>query len=401
VRLASHHAFTRQEPPAGMRILHVASFQGNVGDNANHNGLRSQLSKVLPANTSYEELEIRRFYQKYDGKDKLQFDEAFAELSNKFDLMIIGGGNFLEIWIETSTTGCTIDIPPHVLDAIRTPIVFFGLGFHTYKGSTKETRSRFLCFLQKLLSEKRFLMTVRNDGSIGQLEACYGPQVAQPVMKVPDGGFYVRLDGTARSLTQPERCNIVLSIAEDMLEVRFPGAPASDSYQLLVSNFAEYIKQMSSIRKDAHFLLMPHIYSDLHIISEIVNCLPDHVRRKSVTVGPYVTGPGSESIVFSTYREATCVLAMRLHGNVVPIGLNVPTLGIGTYGRIAEMYRELGHTERLVEVEKSSFADALAARTESLLATSHAMKQENQQIMGKLDAMMNHFLDEFKEFAKL
>jgi polysaccharide pyruvyl transferase WcaK-like protein len=384
-----------------MRILHVASFQGNVGDNANHNGLRSQLSKVLPANTCYEELEIRRFYQKYDGRDKLQFDEAFAELSNGFDLVIIGGGNFFEIWIKSSTTGCTIDIPPHVLDKIRPPIIFFGLGFDTYKGSTKETRTKFLYFLQRILSESRFLVTVRNDGSIGQLEACYGTKVSQAVMQVPDGGFYIRLDGTTRSLTRPGRCNIVLSIAEDMLDIRFPNTPAHESYSFLVSNFSEYIKRMSTVCQDAHFLLMPHIYSDLHVISEIVNCLPDHLRRRSVSVGPYVTGSGAENIVFSTYREATCVLAMRFHGNVVPIGLNVPTVGIGTYRKIADLYRELGHLERVVEAGTNEFADVLVARTESLLATSDTVKQENQRIMVNLDAMMNRFLSEFKEFVKL
>ncbi len=56
-----------------MNVLHIASFCGNVGDNANHYGLRKKLSYIFPENVVYDELEIRRFYKNYDGKDKLFF----------------------------------------------------------------------------------------------------------------------------------------------------------------------------------------------------------------------------------------------------------------------------------------------------------------------------------------
>ena len=79
-----------------MKILHVASFKGNVGDNANHNGLRHKLASVLNVPLDYDEIEIRRFYMKYDGPDKLKFDMKFAELANQYELVIIGVGNFLK-----------------------------------------------------------------------------------------------------------------------------------------------------------------------------------------------------------------------------------------------------------------------------------------------------------------
>jgi polysaccharide pyruvyl transferase WcaK-like protein len=383
-----------------MRILHVASFHGNVGDNANHNGLRFQLSRAFPETILYDELEIRRFYQKYDGPDKLQFDEAFAALANSHDLVIIGGGNFFEILIESSSTGCTIDIPPKVLDMLTSRILFYGLGFDTYKGSSAATRDKFYRFLQRLLSSGQFLVTVRNDGSVEQLEDCYGQEISKTVLKVPDGGFFIRLDGAAKPLTKPDRCNIVLSIAEDMLSVRFPALDNSSAYRMLVSSFAEYMKRMVAARSGVNFILMPHIYSDLHVMSEIVNALPEYIRRNSVTVGPYVSGPGSESIVFSTYQAASCAVSMRFHGNVVPIGLNVPTLGISTYRKISDLYRELGHAERVLDLGSDRFNDSLQEQTERMITCSREIRSENASINKELDVMMNRFLSELRSFTK-
>ena len=45
----------------GLRILHVASFSGNIGDNASHMGLRKVLS-ILIDNPEITELEIRDYY---------------------------------------------------------------------------------------------------------------------------------------------------------------------------------------------------------------------------------------------------------------------------------------------------------------------------------------------------
>lgn len=44
-----------------LKVLHLASFSGNMGDNANHRGIRKIFNKYLNFNMTYDELEIREF----------------------------------------------------------------------------------------------------------------------------------------------------------------------------------------------------------------------------------------------------------------------------------------------------------------------------------------------------
>lgn len=52
-----------------MKILHVASFVGNIGDNASHQGLEGILKEYFN-NYDITRLEIRKFYKNYNRVDK-------------------------------------------------------------------------------------------------------------------------------------------------------------------------------------------------------------------------------------------------------------------------------------------------------------------------------------------
>ena len=78
------------------KILHVASFIGNIGDNASHCGFYSILHSVMGGNASIEQQEIRKFYKNYHDADKLSFDLDFVDYANRFGLLIIGGVGFLD-----------------------------------------------------------------------------------------------------------------------------------------------------------------------------------------------------------------------------------------------------------------------------------------------------------------
>ena len=75
-----------------IKIFHVASFTGNIGDNASHLGLYNVLKTVLGDRLDIEQVEIRRFYKKYSLADKMNFDLEFTQKANAKDLLIFGGG---------------------------------------------------------------------------------------------------------------------------------------------------------------------------------------------------------------------------------------------------------------------------------------------------------------------
>ena len=76
-----------------IKTLHLASFDGNVGDNANHSGFYRHLKAQPGYDFAIEQLEIREYYWK-----QRFFDDGFVDLVNDYDLLIIGGGNYFELW---------------------------------------------------------------------------------------------------------------------------------------------------------------------------------------------------------------------------------------------------------------------------------------------------------------
>ena len=47
-----------------LKTLHLASFEGNIGDNANHNGFYKHLQQNKLFTFNIDKLEIREFYWK-------------------------------------------------------------------------------------------------------------------------------------------------------------------------------------------------------------------------------------------------------------------------------------------------------------------------------------------------
>src|SRR5262245_48888408 len=128
-----------------LRVLHLASFDGNVGDNANHDGARRELERNLGVELEYSELEIREFFWK-----QRRYDDEFAALCNRHDLVMIGGGNYFELWVEHSSTGTSIDLSAELLAKIRPPILFHALGVDPAMGASEQAIARFRAFLDHL-----------------------------------------------------------------------------------------------------------------------------------------------------------------------------------------------------------------------------------------------------------
>lgn len=108
-----------------IRALHLASFNGNIGDIANHVGFWNLFKKYVTNDVEVTYLEIREYYKSWNLR---QFDDSFADLVNRYDLLVIGGGNFFDVKWDYSTTGTTLNISDEILRKIHIPIVFNGLG---------------------------------------------------------------------------------------------------------------------------------------------------------------------------------------------------------------------------------------------------------------------------------
>ncbi|MFO1249455.1 MAG: polysaccharide pyruvyl transferase family protein [Alphaproteobacteria bacterium] len=343
-----------------MKILHVASFRGNIGDNANHAGFRPWFETLLGKAPEWIEFEIRDVYRKTSA-----FDAAFAEQANAADLVVIGGGNYFELWVKDSPTGTSISIPDEVMASIKTHIFINALGVDDAQGHTDETLGRFRTFLGKLLASDQYLVSVRNDGAMAALKAHAGTLPLEKVLHLPDGGFFAPYPRPAAKSDGPL---IGINLAGDMLDQRFPGEGAH-TYDTFLQEMANTLAEIWRQRPATRFILFPHIFRDLTVYADLLARLPDQLRRDRVRVAPYDSGAQAAQDAFGEYATCDAILGMRFHANVVPIGLGVPTIGLWCYDQVARLYRELETPEGALDVSRPGFGAALRTRIAAILDT--------------------------------
>lgn len=361
-----------------MKVLHLASFSGNIGDGANHRGFYKNFTSLIDASARFTECEIRQFYRSWGIR---HFDESFVSQVNQHDLLVIGGGNFFEICWDYSKTGTTIDISAELLRKIRTPILINGIGFDTTKGFSEKSRRAFWNFLSLLIDLPNVYLTFRNDGSTRLLQECYGTKVVDELITVPDGGFFFEIESDDDSV-QEQRRRLGVCVARDMSERRF----AKTGFAGFAATFASWLEGFCAAYPGYDICFVPHIFSDISAIYDVVELLPDPIRRQRISIAPLSTeNPWSIDHAFKAYAQCDLVLSTRFHGNVVAIGNGIPTIGLTTGRKYGLLYEEIEASDRHIAVsEDDLFWDELTSLTASSLGEQEEIKARYAQINRKL-----------------
>lgn len=325
-----------------LKTLHLASFDGNIGDNANHDGFYKHLKQLEDFEFQIDQLEIREFYWK-----KRFFDESFVGLVNKYDLLIVGGGNYFELWVENSPTGTSISIELELLKRINTPILFNALGVDPGQGASEVNIQKFRDFLDLLIERDDFI-SIRNDGAKKAIIDYVGEKYLDHIHHTVDAGFFA--DIPEPSEYYKSKKYIAINVAYDMQDVRFDNI----SYEEFIQTFKRFIDRFLNENEDYEIVFVPHIFRDMTFITDLLNILDDEIRRRKVSVAPLLHGQDSFKEVMSIYKGAQIVLANRFHANVCSIGMEKPTIGLVNYKQIQELYNELGSTQ-CIDVSKLEF----------------------------------------------
>lgn len=341
-----------------MKILHVASFCGNIGDNASHIGLYSLLRRLI-GEFSVDRLEIRRFYKNRPAGERLAFDADFVRGANRYDLLIVGGGGFFDYWVEGSETGTTIDISPSNLEALTVPTLFASIGSHPHKEVPPGNVDKFRRFLMQVAGKPNMRILPRNDGSLPVIRTILGESGLGQIREILDNGFFYEDAGQPRYPVLRPGGYVAWNITTDQLAMNsaLRAEPAIESYY---RELADAIVSISAT-SDLDHVFVPHIGGDLAAISRLFAYLPDDLVRRRIVVAPYGQGDDAARFAFNVYRESRVVVGSRFHTNVCSIAQGAETVGLGILGRIKYLYDYFGIADRCVDVA-SAFGSTLAER---------------------------------------
>jgi polysaccharide pyruvyl transferase WcaK-like protein len=356
-----------------MKILHLASFTGNIGDNFNHLGFRSWFTKTTKIQPSWENLEIRDFYWK-----KKSYDHDFANYVNQFDLFVIGGGNYFEFWVETSPTGTSISIPTEVFQRIKIPIYFNSLGVDRHLGYSDSTFLKFNNFLKIINNNNKYLVTVRNDGAMETLQLLFDKSLFNNIYKVPDPAFYI--DNTNKKqhsyFFENQGLKILgINLASDMPDLRF--CNFENNIDDFAKEFADSLNFLMKNDESLFLVFIPHIFKDLEIISKVISYINDDFRRKRIYVSEYGSGEEHSKNIYTLYEKCNLILGMRFHSNVIGLNLNKPTLGLFNYPQIHALYKDLEIDNFCIDLNSPNFSDKLISQVE-YFTKENFMYKENK-----------------------
>lgn len=344
-----------------MKILHVASFVGNVGDNASHIGFSNILDHFFET-YSIEKIEIRRFYKNYRSSDRRKFDLEFINYANDFDLLVIGGGGFLDYWIEGSDTGTTIDIDPVLIEKIKTPTFICSVGCMPHKSIPDGNIDKFKRFLNAVNSNDKVKIAVRNDGSVNSLLNDIGEEYLENIPEILDNGFFYENENNNPLPLKGKYVSI--NITCDQLEMLSQCRKTIDkkNYLKALSKAILYIID----KYDFHVVFIPHITSDLVAISELLEYFDDFFIRNNITIAPCLQYDKGADFLFSIYKNSELVIGTRFHTNVCSLSMGVPTLGLIALDRVKYIYDSLIKKKQYVLLDYD-FSNDLIHKIDTLL----------------------------------
>lgn len=370
-----------------MKILHIASFIGNIGDNASHKGFYKVLNETLN-NFTVEKVEIRKFYKNYGKPDKMLFNESFVNYINKFDVCFIGGGGFLDYWVENSQTGTTIDISSDLLIKIKTPTLFTSIGSNPHKKIPPNNLEKFKYFLDRAIQNKNIHFAFRNDGSMDNMRENFGEKFSENFSEILDHGFFYEINNSYKRILNEKY--VAINITEDQVDML-----KAKNNDLDIENYYSQLKIILDFivnNLNLHIVFVPHIYSDLKSISKLLEYLDDDLIRNHITVGQCIQGFLGADYSFSIYYYSEFVVGTRFHANVCSLALGKPTIGLVALDRITYLHNFFGLGENAFRIE-NNFSEKVIKRLQDLNPLCENTLSEKKQ---KTKNFYKSFLEKIK-----
>lgn len=323
---------------------------------------RTWFEKIVSSRVTWLEFEIRSVIRK-----EKNFREEISKLSHDADAIVFGGGGFWELWPDDFWSGTTLDLDPDFLDRLKKPVFFNALGVDDGRGIGGNAEKNFAGFLDYLLNDSRYMVSVRNDGSRSVLERHF-ELPAGAVPELPDHGFFVPTLPPGGEAATTESY-VAISLAQDMPNIRFRGGFNSHG---LVREIVESINRVVA-ETNLGFAFVPHIYSDVALYGKVLESLGDKSRREKVTMLPLETAKTAGLRGVDAYRHASLTWTMRFHASAMSIGSNVPTIGLMSYPKVRAIFEHsAGFTGQGLEISSGGFAEQLVDTTLQLETVSYA-----------------------------
>ena len=369
-----------------MKIMHIASFRGNIGDIQNHKCFYDSIRAYFSSDLEVERIEIREFYFNVGLR---KFDAEFANQINRVDLLILGGGGFFDVRWEQSATATSFDISKEFMDSIRVPVLVNAMGYHEYT-ETQELFCRFEAFLVYALKRKWFI-SLRNDGSYDRMKHRFPHLDLNAIHVAPDNAF-VAVCGRKKRISY--ETTIGFCLTDDLFDEKYNHEITPEDFLLSITQII-----ISHLERGHKIVFFTHTPQDVQLISQIMRSIPDIYLRTQVTLSPYdVSTEESVEQYLSYYRLCNVVVAMRFHANIFSITQKIPCIALAGHEQIEGLYRELGLDNQCVVVNNERYAEQLINLMNDALANRNKYVEKEENALITVQKMHSKYIEDVVKY---
>lgn len=320
-------------------IYHVGAWNRNYGDWALQAGLQLKLQEVSPHPLRFIPVDCQKTF----------FHPDLIEYINRQgDMLLVGGGGLVfHRPGDQSLSGWQFNIRLEDLKRLEVPLVVYAIGYNKFfydDRGFKPVMNDHLAATQNQAA----LFSVRNQGTREELLLRGLDPERLPV--IPDPGMFAPAAPLAIRDLDPGQFKVGLNWAGDRNHYRFP-PPWEEARLRFIDDLCKALNALLDRLGGGTVISIPHLSQ---IDSELDSLFAERLGGRFYeleTRMPYIYPPSQAQLPLwaGIYAAMDLVVGMRGHANIVPFGLNVPFLGMGSHNKNRFFLAEVGEPELMLE----------------------------------------------------
>lgn len=322
-----------------LKVFHIGVFDRNIGDNIALIHAQESILNVVP-DAEFSIFNIEHFWSNENNIEWTK--EYLSKIGKQFDLILVGGGGLVEYGgYENLQTKYKLPFNKEILDSLDIPIVFHSVGINMFRGALEYSAAAKKSLLETIQESNFF--SLRNDKSLEKLRDWIG--IKNTVRVTPDPGllhlskFKIEDKGTVtRGGIQP-----AFNHSEGINRRRF----LNEQNRIFLKEFF----------KD--YLSFPHTIRDFGRLGR------EDVISKEQFQSKYRFAEHIYDYL-DYYRKIDYVVALRGHGQMITIGMNIPGIYLSTQDKVIDFSTENGFTDYTVDIQDENWQEHLAEKVRKL-----------------------------------
>lgn len=323
-----------------IKIAHYGSYDRNVGDNIAIYNIRKCLESLsCDAIIEWTNINANEFYKNGNNIDYCK--KRWGDISKNHDCIIVGGGGLIQGTQTSFGTGGTIPFNKEIYKNIDIPVVFFAVGINYFRGSDKFT-DKGKKSLEEALNGAE-IASLRNDGSIKSLEDL-NLKLYKNIHEVPDPGLIF-------DYNKPDTLNIRSGLLQ----------PALNGKKINLGRFtASDISVLKKLIDDFNLRIIPHTKLDFQFLQKNKYTWKEDNHKERALFS-------NIDNTIKEYLKYDFVIGMRGHGQLCPIGLNMPSIYFSTQDKVRDFSYRNGFSNYNVDARDKDRANLLTHKVNLLM----------------------------------